>query len=48
MVAQTEEKWKRRFQDVSDEKEDTVKKLAERQEKVGTAYLLGAGNSELV
>lgn len=48
MVAQTEEKWRRRFQEVSDEKEDTVKKLAELQEKVRTAYSLGAGNSELV
>lgn len=34
MVAQTEEKWKRRFQEVTDEKEETVKKLAELQEKV--------------
>jgi len=40
MVAQTEEKWKRRFQEVSDEKEETVKKLAELQEKVRTAYSL--------
>ncbi|PFX25950.1 FK506-binding protein 15 [Stylophora pistillata] len=36
MVAQTEEKWKRRFQEVTDEKEETVKKLAEFQEKVST------------
>lgn len=48
MVAQKEEKWKRRFQEVSDEKEDSVKKLAELQEKVRTAYSLRAGNSELV
>lgn len=34
MVAQTEEKWKRRFQEVTDEKEETVKKLAELKEKV--------------
>ncbi|XP_066020866.1 FK506-binding protein 15-like isoform X2 [Pocillopora verrucosa] len=43
MVAQTEEKWKRRFQEVTDEKEETVKKLAELQEKVST---LKAGDDE--
>ena len=47
MVAQTEEKWKRRFQEVSDEKEETVKKLAELQGKVRPTYSLRAGNSEL-
>ncbi|KAJ7334499.1 FK506-binding protein 15 [Desmophyllum pertusum] len=36
MVAQTEEKWKRRFQEVSDEKEETFQKLAEFQEKCST------------
>ena len=40
MVAQTEAKWKRRFQEVSDEKEETVKKLAEMQEKVSRKMCL--------
>ena len=40
MVKQTEEKWKRRFQEVSDEKEETFKKLAELQEKVRTVSVL--------
>ena len=39
MVAQTEEKWKRRYQEVLDEKEETIKKLAELQEKVRTATM---------
>lgn len=47
MVAQTEEKWKRRFQEVLDEKEETVKILAELQEKVRTVFSLRAGDSEL-
>ena len=34
MVAQTEEKWKRRFQEVADEKEEANKKQAELQAKV--------------
>jgi len=44
MVAQTEEKWKRRFQEVTDEKEEAIKKLAELQEKVRIRRLLGQGN----
>lgn len=49
MVAQTEEKWKRRFQEVTDEKEETVKKLAELKEKVMKVcfYLLGVLQIEL-
>lgn len=49
MVAQTEEKWKRRFQEVTDEKEETVKKLAELQEKVIKVcfYQLGVLQIEL-
>lgn len=49
MVAQTEEKWKRRFQEVTDEKEETVKKLAELKEKVMKVcfYSLGVLQIEL-
>ena len=37
MVSQTEEKWKRRFQEATDEKEETNKKLGELQAKVRVA-----------
>lgn len=36
MVAQTEEKWKRRLQEVTEEKEEATKKASEIQEKVRT------------
>lgn len=40
MVAQAEEKWKRRFQEVTDEKEEANVKLAELQGKVSIALLV--------
>lgn len=40
MVAQAEEKWKRRFQEVTDEKEEANMKLAELQGKVSIALLV--------
>lgn len=40
MVAQAEEKWKRRFQEVTDEKEEASMKLAELQGKVSIALLV--------
>ena len=40
MVAQAEEKWKRRFQEVTDEKEEANMKLAELQGKVRIALLV--------
>ena len=40
MVAQAEEKWKRRFQEVTDEKEEANMKLAELQGKVRVALLV--------
>ena len=40
MVAQAEEKWKRRFQEVTDEKEEANMKLAEFQGKVSIALLV--------
>lgn len=38
MVAQAEEKWKRRFQEVTDEKEEANMKLAELQGKVSIHF----------
>ena len=40
MVAHAEEKWKRRFQEVTDEKEEANMKLAELQGKVSIALLV--------
>lgn len=40
MVTQAEEKWKRRFQEVTDEKEEANMKLAELQGKVSIALLV--------
>ena len=45
MVAQTEDKWKRKYEDLLEEKEETRKKLASLEEKVGISLETVAQNN---